>query len=251
MVWWCPSVRPGLRPSVRPSQFSALFSYMLWHIDLKFCVSLYFYARKIKFECHAFPSLFAGVMLLFNFKLKFECHPFPSLFAGVMLLFNFKLLQICSFPHFSPTCFDILSSNFVYDFVLMYHRASLSVVILLQFLLELCLFVNLEYSKYTVFRTFLTCFDILSWNFAYHFVLLYYRSSSSVVNLRQILLELCPFWNLEYWKYTVFRTFLLHPLTNWAESLHITLFFCTTDQVWVSSICVYFWVMLLFELRIL
>ena len=161
MVWWCPSVRPGLRPS----QFSALFSYMLWHIDLKFCVSLYFYARKIKFECHQFPSLF----------------------AGVMLLFNFKFLQICSFPHFSPTCFDILSSNFVYDFVLMYHRASLSVVILLQFLLELCLFVNLEYLKYTVFRT-----------------------------------------------------FLLHALTYWAEILHMTLFYCTTDQVRVSSICVNF-----------
>ena len=128
------SVHPSVRPSVlRPSQFSALFSYLLRHIDLKFCVSLYFYARKIKFECHQFPSLF----------------------AGVRLLFNFKLLQICSFPHFSPTCFDILSSNFVYDFVLMYHRASLSVVILLQFLLELCLFVNLECSKYTVFHTFL------------------------------------------------------------------------------------------------
>ena len=165
MVWWCPSVRVSVRPSIRPSQFSALFSYMLWHIDLKFCVALYFYARKIKFECHQFPSLF----------------------AGVMLLFNFKLLQICSFPHFSPTCFDILSSNFVYDFVLMYHRASLSVVILLQFLLELCLFVNLEYSKYTVFRT-----------------------------------------------------FLLHALTYWAEILHMTLFYCTTDQVRVSSICVNF-----------
>ena len=163
MVWWCPSVRVSVRPSVRPSQFSALFSYMLWHIDLKFCVSLYFYARKIKFEYHQFPSLF----------------------AIVMLLFNFKLLQICSFPHFSPTCFDILSSNFVYDFVLMYHRASLSVVILLQFLLELCLFVNLEYSKYTVFRT-----------------------------------------------------FLLHALTYWAEILHMTLFYYTTNQVRVSSICV-------------
>ena len=138
---------------------------MLWHIDLKFCVSLYFYARKIKFECHQFPSLF----------------------AGVMLLFNFKLLQIFSFPHFSPTCFDILSSNFVYDFVLMYHRASLSVVILLQFLLELCLFVNLEYSKYTVFRT-----------------------------------------------------FLLHALTYWAEILHMTSFYCTSDQVRVLSICINF-----------
>ena len=155
----------SVRPSVRPSQFSALFSYMLWHIDLKFCVSLYFYARKIKFECHQFPSLF----------------------AGVMLLFNFKLIQICSFPHFSPTCFDILSSNFGYDFVLMNHRASSTVVILLQFLLELCLFVNLEYLKYTVFRT-----------------------------------------------------FLLHALTYWAEILHMTLFYCTTDQVRVSSICVNF-----------
>ena len=229
-----PSVRPGLRPSVRPSvrpsQFSALFSYMLWHIDLKFCISLYFYARKIKFECHQFPSLF----------------------AGVMLLLNFKLLQICSFPHFSPTCFDILSSNFVYDFVLMYHRASLIVVILLQFLLELCLFVNLEYSKYTVFRTFLL-HALTYWAEILHMTLFYcttdqVRVSSICVNF---LWELCPFWNLEYWKYTVFRTFLLHPLTYWAESLHITLFFCTTDQVWVSSICVYFGVMPLFELRIL
>ena len=85
-----------------------------------------------------------------------------------------------------------------------------------------------------------TCFDILSWNFAHNFVLLYYRSSSSVVNLRQVLWELCPFWILEYWKYTVFRTFLLHALTYWDEILHMTLFYCTTDQVRVSSICVKF-----------
>ena len=165
MVWWCPSVRVSVRPSIHPSQFSALFSYMLWHIDLKFCVSLYFYARKIKFECHQYPSLF----------------------AGVMLLLNFKLLQICSFLHFYPTCFDIFSSNFANDFFLMYHRSNLSVVTLLQFLLELCLFVNLEYSKYTVFRT-----------------------------------------------------YLLHALTYWAKILHMTLFYCTTDQVRVSSICVNF-----------
>ena len=87
LVWWCPFVRVSVRPSMRPSQFSALFSYMLWDIVLKFCVSLYFYARKIKFECHQFPSIF----------------------ARVMPLLNFKPLQICSFPHFFPTCFDILS----------------------------------------------------------------------------------------------------------------------------------------------
>ena len=158
-----PSVRPGLRPSV--TVFRTFLLHALTHWSEILCITLFFYARKIKFECHQFPSLFAGVMLLFNFKLS----------------------QICSFPHFSPTCFDILRSNFVYDFVLMYHRASLSVVILLQFLLELCLFVNLEYSKYTVFRT-----------------------------------------------------FLLHALTYWAEIVHMSLFYCTTDQVRVSSICVNF-----------
>ena len=124
MVWWCPSVRPSgspsVHPSVRLSQFSALFSYMLWDIELKFCISLYCDARKSKFECHKFPSIF----------------------TGVMPLFNFKLLQICSIPHFSPICFDILSWNFAYDFVLLYYRSSLSVVHLRLFLLELCPFCN-------------------------------------------------------------------------------------------------------------
>ena len=44
--------------------------------------------------------------------------------------------------------------------------------------------------------------------------------------------------NLEYRKYAVFHTFLLHALTYWTEILHITLFYCTTDQVWVSTIFV-------------
>ena len=39
----------------------------------------------------------------------------------------------------------------------------------------------------------------------------------------------------------VFRTFHLHALTYWAEILHMTLFWCTTDQVWVSTICINFW----------
>ena len=78
---------------------------------------------------------------------------------------------------------------------------------------------------------------------------MYYRSSLSVVNLCQFLLELCPFWNLKYCKYTVFRTFLLHALTYWVEILHMTFFYCTTDQVRVSSIFV--WAMPLLELRIL
>ena len=49
------------------------------------------------------------------------------------------------FPHFSHTCFEIMSWHFAHDFVLIYYRSSLSVVTLRQFFKELCLFVNLEY----------------------------------------------------------------------------------------------------------
>ena len=81
-----------------------------------------------------------------------------------------------------------------------------------------------------------TCFDILSWNFAHDFLLMYYRSSLSVITLRQFLKELCLFVKLEYRKYTVFRSFLLPVLTYWAEILHMTWFSCTTDQVHFASI---------------
>ena len=147
---------------------------MLWHIELKFCTWLCFTVLQIKFVCRQFALMF----------------------VGVKPLLELRILKIHSFPHFSLSCFDILSSNFAYDFV----------------------------SPY-------------------------YRSSLSVVNLRRFLWELCPFWNLEYWKYTVFCTFLLHALTYWAEILHMTLFYCTIDQVWVSSVFV--GVMPLSELRIL
>ena len=108
-----------------------------------------------------------------------------------------------------------------------------------RFLLELWIL------EIHIFRTFFpTCFDILSWIIAYTSVILNYRSNSSVVNLRQCLKEVCPFWNLEYWsdvkqpihlKYS-FLTYLLHTLTYWAEILNMTLFNCTTDEVRVSSI---------------
>ena len=63
------------------------------------------------------------------------------------------------------------------------------------------------------------CFDILSWNFAHDFVFMSYRSILSVITLRQFLKELSLFVNLdlEYRKYTVFLTFLLHALIYWAE----------------------------------
>ena len=160
---YCWSYAPFELHTLTNMQFSAHFSYMLWHIELKFCIWLCFTLLQTKFEFRKFASIF----------------------VGVTPLLELRILEIHSFPHFS-----------------------------------------------------LTSFDILSWNILHDFVLLYYRSSLSIVNLHQFLLELCPFWNLEYWKYTVFRTFLLHALIYSAEILHMTLFNFTTDQVRVPLICV-------------
>ena len=85
-----------------------------------------------------------------------------------------------------------------------------------------------------------TCFEILSWNVVYHFIMMHVRASSNAINFRQFLMELCPFLTSNCYKYAVFRTFLLHALTFWAEILHMTLFYCTTEQVRVSPISVNF-----------
>ena len=85
-----------------------------------------------------------------------------------------------------------------------------------------------------------TCFEILSWNFVYQFIMMHVRASSNAINFCQFLMELCPFLTSNCYKYAVFHTFLLHALTFWAEILHMTLFYCTTEQVWVSSISVNF-----------
>ena len=85
-----------------------------------------------------------------------------------------------------------------------------------------------------------TCFEILSWNFVYHFMMMHVRASSNSINFRQFLMELCPFSISNCYKYAVFRTFLLHALTFRAEIWHMTLFYCTTEQVRVSTISVNF-----------
>ena len=95
----------------------------------------------------------------------------------------------------------------------------------------------------------LTCIEILSWNFAYDFVLLYnrWRVSSICVNFCGSYALL----NLEYWIYTVFHTFLFTALTYWAEILHMTLSYCTTDQECRQFASIFVGVMPPLELRIL
>ena len=96
------------------TQFYTLFSYILRHIELKFPIWLRLTVLQIKFEC---------------------CQ-FALIFVGVMPLLELRILKIHSFPHFSLTCFDILSWNFAYYFLLLYYRSSSSVVILHLFLWE-------------------------------------------------------------------------------------------------------------------
>ena len=89
------------------------------------------------------------------------------------------------FPHFSPTCFDILSWNFAHDFVLMYYRSSSTVVTLRHFFKGVMPLCELRIKVMCSFPHFSpTCFDILISNFAYDFDSPYYRSSWSAVNLR-------------------------------------------------------------------
>ena len=155
---------------------------MLRHIELKFCIWLCFNVLQIKFECHLFPSIF----------------------VGVLPLLELKILEIHSFLHFSLTCFDISSWNLAYDFVLLYYRSSSSVVNFYTpvFRRDVLWYGDVRPSvrlsvrpsdspsgspsaRFPHFSH--TCFDILSWTFAHDFVLIYSRSSLSVVTLRQFL----------------------------------------------------------------
>ena len=84
-VLWYGDVRPSIRPFGSSSvshSFSALFSYMLWHIKLKFCMSLSSYKHSIKFEYRQFPSIFVGVMPLLELRiLEIPVHSFPQFFS--------------------------------------------------------------------------------------------------------------------------------------------------------------------------
>ena len=180
---------PLLELKLLEIQFSALFSYMLWHIELKFCTWL----------C-------SNVL-----QIKFECCQFVSIFVGIMPLLELKILQIHSFPHFSLTCFDILSWNFAYDFVLLYYRSSSSVV-------NFCV----SYAPFGTQNTeniqFSALFSDMLWLAEnLHMALFYWnkdqlRLSSICVNF---LLELCPFWNFEYLKYAVYFSVTCFGILSW------------------------------------
>ena len=133
-----------------------------------------------------------------------------------MPILEFKILEIHSFLHFSPTCFGILSWNFVYDFQWMNIRWSSSVI---NFCKTYAPF-GTKNTRNTQFSTlFSMCFDILSWNFVYDFHLMNFRLKYSIINFRNN----TPFGTENTWN-TVFHTLSLHVLTNWADMLYITFY---------------------------
>ena len=101
---------------------------MLWHIELEFCIRLCFTVLQIKFECRQFGAEILH-MILFNCTTdKVQVSSICVKFCRSYAPFGTWILEIHSFPHFSPTGFDILSWNFAYDFVLLFYRWSSSVV---------------------------------------------------------------------------------------------------------------------------
>ena len=119
-----PSVRPALRPSVRPSDSpsgspSARFPHF----------------SHTRFDILTFSRRDVHCIMVW-------CCPSVQVSARLSVRPTVRL-SVRPFPNFSHTRFDILSWNFAHYFVLMYYRSNSSVVILRQFLKELCLFVNL------------------------------------------------------------------------------------------------------------
>ena len=171
---------------------------MLWHIELKFCIWLCFTVLQIKFECRHLPLTF----------------------VGVKPLLELRILKIRTLPHFSFTCFDILSWNFAYDFVLQYYRSTPSVVNWHLF----CGSFDPFGTKNTKNTQFSALFSNMLWQIELKlFIWPCFTVLQIKFECRPFLWQLCPFGNLEYWQYIVIRTFLLDALTYWVEILRMTL----------------------------
>ena len=139
---------------------------MLWHIEVKFCTWLCFDVLQIKFVYRLFASVFKEVIPLMELWIK------EMQFSAVF----FRMLWHIVVKFCTWLCYDVI-------------QISSSVVTLRQFLKELCLFLNLEYRKCAIFHTFLL-HALTYWAAILHdFVLMYNRSSSSIVTLLPLALR--------------------------------------------------------------
>ena len=138
---FCPSVRPSVSQSTRcPStRFSEIFSVVLWDIDFKFGIWVCLDITQIKFDFGRVWPTFTWVIALcqiFVFR-TFLCH-FSTYWVEISyinlsshntgqvrlwLRLTYYNMSYCPllkfrFPDFSLLSFDILSWNFIYEFVL-------------------------------------------------------------------------------------------------------------------------------------
>ena len=161
-------------------QFSALFSYMLWHIELKFCIWLRFTVLQIKFECCQFPSIFVRVIPLL------ECRIWKYTVFHTFLLYPLTFwAEILHFTLFYCTTDQVRVSSICVKFLYAHLQTERIMVWRCPSVRPSDSSSGSPSARFPHFSP--TCFNILSWNFAHDFVLMYYRSSFSVVTLRQFL----------------------------------------------------------------
>ena len=166
---------------------------MLWYIELKFCIWLCLTILQIKFHCRQFASIFVGVMPLLERKMMkyivfrtFLLHALTywaeilllfyctidqvwvsSIFVGVMPLLELRILKytiFCTFLlHALVYWAEILHLTLFYWTIDQVWVSSIFVGVMPLLELKILKIHNILHFS-------LTCFDILSWNFAHDFV---------------------------------------------------------------------------------
>ena len=112
--------------------FSALFSYILRHIKLKFYI----------WHC-------------FTVQIKFECRQLASVFVEVMPLLELRILEIHSFRTFLLLALTYWGWNFSYDFL----KCTVDQVRVSSLCVRLALHPSIHFLQFPP-----TCIDKISWN---------------------------------------------------------------------------------------
>ena len=110
-------VMPLLEFRILEIQFSTLFSYMLWHIELQFCIWLCFTVLQIKCECCQFASIFVGIMPLLELRiLKIQ---FSALFSYMLWHIELKFcIWLCLMNYISSLSVFTLCPSIFCTFLL-------------------------------------------------------------------------------------------------------------------------------------
>ena len=146
-IYFCGSYAPFGTTNTENTQFSALFSYMLWHIELTFFIWLCFTVLQIKFECRQFLWELCPVGNLEYWKYI------------VFRTFSYMLWHI-ELHFYISLCFTVLQIKF--------ECRQLQLISM-----EVMPLWNLEYWKYVLWH--------IELKFFIRICLMYCRSSSNVI----------------------------------------------------------------------